>query len=114
MFSTLTTLSYFHVVFAIVLIIIVLLQDSKGGAMGMFGAGSSNTVFGSSGGANFLVKVTRTLAIMFSITCLALTYKTTNKSKSVIEDYVVPVQESTQLSAPKDDTEKTKDPSEKK
>ena len=104
----LSTISYFHISFAILLIVIVLLQDSKGGAMGMFGAGSSSTVFGSSGGANFLVKVTRTLAILFSITCLALTYKTTNKSKSVIDDYIVPVQEG-QLTNPVDTKKEVKD-----
>jgi len=77
-----------HFIVAIMLIVMVLIQDSKGG--GVFGMGSSgsNQVFSATGAANFLVKATRFLAVMFAITCLALTYITSNKhGTSVVDDY---------------------------
>ncbi|MBT4760631.1 MAG: preprotein translocase subunit SecG [Bdellovibrionaceae bacterium] len=83
-------LSIFHVIVAVALIIFVLLQDAKGGAMGVFGGGGSQSVFGSSGGADFLVKVTRVIAIVFGLTCLALTYQTNRKSDSKLDRYVAP------------------------
>lgn len=78
-----------HLLVALLLIVLVLLQDSKGG--GVFGMGSSggNQVFSATGAANFLVKATRTLAIMFAITCLTLTYMTAKRdSGSVVDDFV--------------------------
>jgi preprotein translocase subunit SecG len=83
-------LSIVHVVIAVLLIIFVLLQDAKGGAMGVFGGGGSQSMFGSSGGADFLVKVTRIIAIIFGLTCLALTYKTNQKSESRTDRFVAP------------------------
>lgn len=79
-----------HLIVAVLLIVMVLIQDSKGsGAFGMGGSGS-NQVFSATGAANFLVTVTRTLAIIFAITCISLTYLTTRKSSSVVDDYVAP------------------------
>lgn len=77
-----------HFIVAILLIVFVLLQDSKGG--GVFGMGSSgsNQVFSATGAANFLVKITRWLAITFAVTCVALTYLTSHQPASVTDDYV--------------------------
>jgi preprotein translocase subunit SecG len=80
-----------HFIVAVLLILLVLIQDSKGG--GVFGMGStgSNQVFSATGAANFLVKATRFLAIMFAVTCLSLTYITAKKkSGSLVDDYVPP------------------------
>jgi preprotein translocase subunit SecG len=86
----LTLLAVVHVVIAIALVLFVLLQDPKGGAMGVFsGGGSSNSFFGSSGATNFLTKTTRWLAILFAVSCLVLTYQTAHKGGSVM-DSVVP------------------------
>ncbi|MCB0421633.1 MAG: preprotein translocase subunit SecG [Bdellovibrionales bacterium] len=86
----LTFLAAVHVFVAILLIIFVLLQDSKGGAMGMLGGGGSNTVFGASGTVNVLVKITRWIAIIFALTCIGLTVLIAGeKEASVMSD--VPV-----------------------
>lgn len=86
----LTFLAIVHVLIAIVLVIFVLLQDSKGGAMGVFGGGSSNTFFGSTGATNFLVTATRWLALAFAISCLTLTYLSTRRNTSVLDNAVIP------------------------
>ncbi len=64
-----------HVVTAIVLIGLVLIQHGKGADMGAaFGSGSAGSLFGSSGSANFLSRSTAVAATIFFITSLSLTY----------------------------------------
>lgn len=87
----LTFLAVLHVVIGLSLILFVLLQDPKGSAMGAFGAGaSSNTFFGSSGASNFLTSVTKWTAVAFAVSCLVLTYITSHKSGSVMDEVVSP------------------------
>lgn len=77
-----------HFIVAILLIVMVLVQDAKGGgAFGMGGTGA-NQVFSATGAANFLVKTTRVLAIMFAFTCITLTYLTSRKGGSVTDDMI--------------------------
>lgn len=65
----------FHLLFAVALIAIVLIQQGKGATMGAsFGAGASQTVFGSQGYGSFLMKVTGSLALLFFATSLVLGY----------------------------------------
>lgn len=62
-----------HVLVAAAMIGLILLQQGKGADMGAsFGAGASQTVFGSAGSAGFLTKVTSILAVIFFITSLVL------------------------------------------
>ena len=64
-----------HVVVAVVLVGLVLLQHGKGADMGAaFGTGSAGSLFGSSGSANFLSRSTAVTATLFFITSLSLTY----------------------------------------
>ena len=64
-----------HVLIAISLITLILLQHGKGADAGAsFGGGSSNTMFGSIGPAPFLMKVTAILAALFFSTSLFLVY----------------------------------------
>ena len=80
-----TVLVIIHVIVAIAMILIVLLQSGKGSDMGAaFGGGSSQTLFGSSGGATFLSKVTWVAAIIFILTSITLAYLSTNRNASVI------------------------------
>lgn len=54
---------------------LVLLQHGKGADMGAaFGSGSSGSLFGATGSANFLSRTTAVLAAVFFVTTLALTY----------------------------------------
>src|SRR6185436_8240432 len=88
----LTLLAYVHILIGIGLVMFVLLQDPKGGAMGVFSGGSSsNTFFGSSGATNFLTSTTRWLAILFAASCLGLTYLTAKqRGGSVMDTYTPP------------------------
>ncbi len=64
-----------HVVAAVVLIGLVLMQHGKGADMGAaFGSGSAGSLFGSSGSANFLSRSTAVVATVFFVTSLSLTY----------------------------------------
>jgi len=72
-----------YLIVAIALIGLVMVQNGKGASMGAsFGAGASNTVFGSSGSGNFLTRATAILAIVFFIISLSLGAITSNKTKS--------------------------------
>ncbi|MBR1374875.1 MAG: preprotein translocase subunit SecG [Cardiobacteriaceae bacterium] len=60
---------------SIALIVLVLLQQSKGAGIGAsFGAGASATVFGARGAGSFLYKLTRFLALVFFVSALAIGY----------------------------------------
>ncbi|HJT52084.1 MAG TPA: preprotein translocase subunit SecG [Nitrosospira sp.] len=71
-----------HVISAAGVIILVLMQHGKGADMGAaFGSGSSGSLFGASGSANFLSRTTGVLAAVFFMTSLGLTYLSTNKTE---------------------------------
>lgn len=73
-----------HVLLAVVLIVLVLLQHGKGADMGAaFGSGSAGSLFGASGSANFLSRVTSITAAMFFATSMGLTYLSANQTKDV-------------------------------
>ncbi|MGH8477144.1 MAG: preprotein translocase subunit SecG [Methylococcales bacterium] len=62
-----------HVLLAIGIISLVLLQQGKGADAGAaFGSGASGTVFGAQGSANFLTRATAVLATLFFATSLGL------------------------------------------
>ena len=70
-----------HVIVAIGIVGLVLLQQGKGADAGAsFGAGSSQTVFGASGTGNFLVRATTVGATIFFITSLSLALFAKNQS----------------------------------
>lgn len=70
-----TVISILHVVVAIALIMIILMQTGRGSDIGAaFGAGASQTVFGSSGSTPFLNRVTVGAAVVFMLTSLLLAY----------------------------------------
>ncbi|WP_179401788.1 preprotein translocase subunit SecG [Burkholderia guangdongensis] len=61
---------------------LVLLQHGKGADMGAaFGSGASGSLFGATGSANFLSRMTAVLATVFFIATLALTYLGSYKSQ---------------------------------
>ena len=63
-----------HIIICVVLIMVVLLQTGKGAEMGAAFGGATQTVFGSSGPAGFLSKLTTAVAVLFMITTLTLCY----------------------------------------
>jgi preprotein translocase subunit SecG len=79
----LTAILVFHVIVALAVIGLVLLQHGKGADMGSgFGGGSSGSLFGASGSANFLSRATAVLATLFFLTSLALAYLATHKPRA--------------------------------
>ncbi len=82
-----------YLLIALALIGLVLIQQGKGADMGAsFGAGASNTVFGSSGSGNFLTRTTTLLAAGFFVVSLVLGNLSTHSTKqnSEWEDLSVP------------------------
>ena len=77
-----------HIIVCLALIMIVLLQTGKGADMGAaFGAGSSQTLFGSAGPGGFLTKATTGAAIVFMLTSLGLAYLSgPGRTSSVMTD----------------------------
>jgi preprotein translocase subunit SecG len=76
-----TLLLGLHVVVAAALIGFVLLQHGKGADMGAaFGSGSSGSLFGAAGSANFLSRTTAVLATIFFLSSLGLTYMASNRT----------------------------------
>jgi preprotein translocase subunit SecG len=65
----------FHVLLALGIVGLVLLQRGRGADAGAgFGAGASGTVFGARGSASFLSRMTAVLATLFFLTSLGLSY----------------------------------------
>jgi len=70
-----TLIVVLHVIVSIALILVILLQTGKGSDIGaVFGGGSSQTLFGSTGPTSFLSKLTAGAAIIFMLTSLFLAY----------------------------------------
>jgi len=64
-----------HIIAAICIIVLVLVQQGKGATVGAsFGAGASQTIFGSRGAGSFLLKLTLGFVLMFFGTSIALNW----------------------------------------
>jgi len=91
----LTALLAVQMLSALGMIGLILIQQGKGADMGAaFGSGSSGSLFGASGSANFLSRTTAVLATLFFVCTLGLAYFGTAQprtSSSVLEGAVQPV-----------------------
>ena len=76
-----------HIVVALVMICLVLLQDSKGGSMGgaFGGGGGGSSVFGPLGASTLAQKLTRWIAVAFAATCIYLTVISSRHNRTVID-----------------------------
>jgi len=71
------------VIVALCIIGLVLLQHGKGADVGAaFGSGSSGSLFGATGSANFLSRTTAVLAVVFFLTTFVLAYLISHKPKT--------------------------------
>ncbi len=62
-----------HIILAVLMIVLILVQHGKGADAGAsFGGGGAATVFGASGSANFLTRLTAILTALFFVTSLTL------------------------------------------
>src|SRR6476620_5406323 len=105
-----TLITVVHVTTCVLLVLVVLIQSGKGAEISASFAGSSQTVFGSSGGANFFTHFTRGAAAVFMVTSILLTLAGSTNKKSMFETSTsvppaqsapaVPAQNATQPAAP--------------
>jgi len=79
-----------HLLTALAIIGLILMQQGKGADMGAsFGAGASQTLFGSAGSGNFFSRLTALLAAVFFITSFSLAVVAKNKT-TVDDDFAIP------------------------
>jgi preprotein translocase subunit SecG len=75
-----------HSISALVIIVLILLQQGKGAAAGAsFGSGASQTVFGSDGGSSFFTRATAIFATIFFVLSLTLAVMAKNHSKVAVK-----------------------------
>ena len=81
-----TVIVVLHLLGAIGIVVLVLLQQGKGADAGAsFGSGASATVFGSQGSSTFLSKFTAILATGFFITSLGLAFFAKEKADALTQ-----------------------------
>ena len=81
-----TVIVVLHLLGAIGVVVLVLLQQGKGADAGAsFGSGASATVFGSQGTATFLSRVTAILATAFFITSMGLAFFAKEKADGLTQ-----------------------------
>ena len=87
-----------HIVVSLAIIGMILLQHGKGADMGAaFGSGSSGSLFGASGSANFLSRATAVAVAVFFLTSMGLTYFSFSKQNA---PFAVKEQKPAQTKAP--------------
>lgn len=80
-----------HLIVALALIGVVLLQRSEGGALGIGGGGGGGgNLFTARGVGNALTRTTAYLAVAFFLTSIALTVIATNRTGGSLIDTVLP------------------------
>lgn len=76
-----------YTLITVVLILVVLLQAGRGGGLGTaLGGGASQSVFGGSGGADFLARLTQGLAIGFMVCAVYLAYASAHSGSDRLKD----------------------------
>lgn len=79
-----------HILVAFVLIVLVLIQDTKSGSVGVFGGGGgSNSVLGATGATTLAQKMTRWAAALFAVTCIALSVYSVRSRSSILDGVAV-------------------------
>ncbi len=79
-----TFLATIHIIACLGLVILVLIQDSKGG--GVFTSqASSNSVLGATGATSLAQNMTKIMAVVFAVTCISLSIMSARTEKSVVD-----------------------------
>ena len=83
-----TLVTVIHVFVCLFLVLTVLLQPGKGGGMGgAFGGGSTQSVFGGSGGSGLLRKATVFIAALFMLSSMTLAWLASNTGADALKDF---------------------------
>ena len=95
-----------HIILAVLMIVLILVQHGKGAEAGAsFGGGGAATVFGASGSANFLTRLTGILTALFFITSLTLAVFAKLQTTEAFGLKTVPTTEQTTLPASQNSSE---------
>lgn len=78
-----TFITVIYVIDCLFLILVVLLQAGKGGGLGALSGGSTQTVFGGAGAANFMTRLTMVVAALFMILSGTLAYMSSTGQRSL-------------------------------
>ncbi len=90
-----------HVIVALAIIGLILVQQGKGAEMGAsFGGGASQTFFGSQGSGSFLTRFTAILVAVFFVTSLSLGYITAKRARPTSIDELMTKTQNTMPAAP--------------
>ncbi|RMG95124.1 MAG: preprotein translocase subunit SecG [Deltaproteobacteria bacterium] len=82
-----TIVTVLYVLVTLLLIVVVLLQAGRGGGMGTaLGGGASQAVFGGSGGADFMARLTQGLAAAFMVFAVFLAYAGAHTGSSRLQE----------------------------
>lgn len=85
-----TLIVIFHVLLAVAIVALVLIQQGKGADAGAaFGGGASQTVFGSRGSATFLNKLTAVFVVLFFVTSFSLAVFAKQNAARVADPYAL-------------------------
>lgn len=80
-----------HLLLSLAIIGLIMLQQGKGADMGAsFGAGASQTLFGSGGGGNVLTRTTAWMVALFFATSFGLAIIAKNKT-AVVDSFDLPI-----------------------
>ena len=93
------TLLVIHIFIALAMIVLVLLQRSEGGALGI-GGGQGGGMFSGRGVADTLTRLTTFLAVVFFLTSIGLTILSGMESSESVLDGIVEPQETDVFQAP--------------
>ncbi|MBI3193646.1 MAG: preprotein translocase subunit SecG [Ignavibacteriae bacterium] len=82
-------LAILEIIVSLLLIIVVLMQASKGsGLAGAFGGSQMGAMFGARRAADFLGKATTVLAVVFIVLCLVINIFTLDSSAGAVESII--------------------------
>ena len=88
-----------HVIISVALIMVILAQSSKGGALDGLVGGAASSVLGGQGASKFLKNTTQILAVLFMLNCILLAFQLkprkapTSKAVEMMKEEAVEQQE---------------------
>jgi len=100
-----TLILIIHILVSVLLVVLILLQQSKGGMSEMFGGGGQENLLSGFGTENFLTKATAILAVVFMLTSFSLAIMTSKANRSVNIENRIPVQNNVPQSTPDQNTQ---------
>ncbi|HAF07045.1 MAG: preprotein translocase subunit SecG [bacterium] len=100
-----TLILIIHILVSVLLVVLILLQQSKGGMSEMFGGGGQENLLSGFGTENILTKTTAILAVVFMLTSFSLAIMTSKVNRTPQIEKKVPIQNNIPQSTPEQNTQ---------